>query len=363
MLRARLATRSRRRSASGSARSICSSRRPTCWPGFREYLRAQHRCRESDQVFGSTAPGRQEQRRRQCSSGFDALVDQRVFARSSIGCRTRRELPLRAQIAAFPVAARLAAPRRSPTLLGAARRSKTRYEHRGAGTRRLSRFWHADRQPGRSHPPQRGACPRSARRSTRMGQRPQPISCGVSSPTSIFPERRASRGRNAGRRTEPADASTALGLAAMASSALVRRARAPGPTAISRTWRLIRRRSTTTASAYSDAAGLSTRRHGYATPTWRLLRSTCSARPPRGHGPMPSDFGLGLGQGGRLDSELRRDLRGAICSTAPGAHPRQPRRRTGWGPIRSIALGRPLRRPQELPDPGPAAARWTRAAR
>ncbi len=264
--------------------------------GFREYF-ARNTDAESDQVFGSTAPGNGAGDAA-VLEGFDGLVTS-VSARVVDRMQNEAQLPLRGQIAAFP--AQLASLRRPIADLLAALGQKTRYE---GAARVRGVYLTSGTQTG--NPVDRilmtvGVPPTASGHAVGKGR-----SYFLKRLFSdlIFPEQGLA-GRNA-----PAEKRQRLvyvgGLAAGVAALVV---------AIGLwSWGYVRnaaliRTVYATNSAYSEAGG--TARGGSATPSEDLAALDVLGN-AIGQMGKASDFGLGLGQGGRLEGELRaiygRDL-------------------------------------------------------
>ncbi len=256
--------------------------------GFREYF-ARNTDAESEQVFGSTAPGTGSNDD-SVLSGFDALVTS-VSSRVVDRMQNESQLPLRGAIAAFP--AQLASLRKPLADLLAALGQKTRYE----GPARVRGVYLAS--------------------GTQTGSPVDRILLSVGMPPSatehavgrgrsyflkrffsdlVFPEQGIT-GRNAGAERSQKLRYT-VGLAAGVAALVV--ALGTWSYGYFKNMGLIRS-VYATASAYSDAAGLS--RGGTATPPEALAALNVLGKATADMG-SASDFGLGLGQGGRLKGEL-----------------------------------------------------------
>ena len=264
--------------------------------GFREYF-ARNTDAESDQVMGSTAPGTASNDEA-VLSGFDALVTS-ISSRVVDRMQNEAQLPLRGQIATFP--AQLASLRKPIAELLAALGQKTRYE----GASRVRGVYLASGTQTGS-PVDRilqtvGLPPSASEHAVGRG-RSYFLKRFFSD--LVFPEQGLT-GRNAGAERSQKlryTAGLAGGVAALVvafalwgygyvkNSALINSVYA-------------------TASAYSQAAGLS--RGGTATPPEALAALNVLGKATTDMG-NASDFGLGLGQGGRLEGELNaiygRDL-------------------------------------------------------
>ena len=264
--------------------------------GFREYF-ARNTDAESDQVFGSTAPG-DRSNDEAVLSGFDALVTS-VSARVVDRMQNEAQLPLRGQIAAFP--AQLASLRKPLADLLTALGQKTRYE----GAARVRGIYLAS--------------------GTQTGSPVDRILLTIGMPPSAS-EHAVGRGRSYFLKrffsdlVFPEQGITGRNLAAEKRAKLRYTAGLAGGVAALVaalglwTYGYIRntgliRNVYTTAAAYSDAAGLS--RGGTATPPEALAALNVLGKATSDM-EQASDFGLGLGQGGRLHGELNaiygRDL-------------------------------------------------------
>ena len=264
--------------------------------GFREYF-ARNTDAESDQVFGSTAPGAGADDAA-VLAGFDALVTS-ISSRVVDRMQNEAQLPLRGQIAAFP--AQLASLRRPMADLLAALGQKTRYE---GAARMRGIYLTSGTQTG--NPVDRilmtvGMPATAAAHAVGKGR-----SYFLKRLFSdlVFPEQGLA-GRNAG--AEKRQRLAYVGGLAGGVAALVIAIGLWG-WGYARNAALIRGVYATSAS-YAEAAGTS--RGGSATPAEDLasldVLGNATAEMDKA-----SDFGLGLGQGGRLHGELRaiygRDL-------------------------------------------------------
>ncbi|WP_156678752.1 type VI secretion system membrane subunit TssM [Sphingomonas profundi] len=264
--------------------------------GFREYF-ARNTDAESDQVFGSTAPG-SGSGDAAVLEGFDGLVTS-VSGRVVDRMQNEAQLPLRGQIAAFP--AQLASLRKPIADLLAALGQKTRFE---GAARVRGIYLTSGTQTG--NPVDRilmtvGVPATAAAHAVGKGR-----SYFLKRLFSdlIFPEQGlAGRNLAAGKRQRTAY----VGGLAAGVAALVAAIGLWG-------WGYARNRALinsvyATNSAYAEAAG--TARGGSATPPEDLAALDVLGNATAAMG-KASDFGLGLGQGGRLEGELRaiygRDL-------------------------------------------------------
>ncbi len=256
--------------------------------GFREYF-ARATDAESDQVFGSTAPGDGSDGAA-VLAGFDALVasvSERVVDRM----QNEGQLPLRGQIATFP--SQLASLRKPIADLLAALGQTSRFD---TAARVRGVYLTSGNQTG--NPVDRILL--------NMGVAAMASAHGVGSGRSYFLKRLFSdlvfpeagiANRNAG--AEKRQRQVYIGGAIAAAAALV--------LAIGLwTWGYIRNKALIgtvyeTAAAYSNAAGTS--RGGTSTPDQDLAALGVLAK-ARGDMDKASDFGLGLGQGGRLEGQI-----------------------------------------------------------